>query len=73
MGFPARRTYSNTVWLLSNYLNDSKAERYLWGRTLRCGAMAPTGRAVTPQMVGPIHTPMRMREDASLLGVLARA
>ena len=34
--------------------------------------MAPAGRSLTPQPVGPIHTPM-MREDASLLFVLARA
>ena len=34
--------------------------------------MAPAGRSLTSQPVGPIHTPM-MREDASLLFVLARA
>ncbi len=32
----------------------------------------PTGRSLAPHPVGPIHTPM-MREEAWLLGVLARA
>jgi hypothetical protein len=41
---------------------------YLRGRTLRCGALALTGRSITPQKVGPIRTPI-MREEASLLGV----
>ena len=41
---------------------------YLRGRTLRCGALALTGRSMTPQKVGPIRTPI-MREEASLLGV----
>ena len=36
------------------------------------GAKAPAGRSITPHLVGPIHTPM-MGEEASLLGVLARA
>ncbi len=36
------------------------------------GAKAPVGHSITSQLVGPIHTPM-MGEDASLLGVLARA
>jgi len=36
------------------------------------GAKAPAGRSIAPHLVGPIHTPM-MGEEASLLGVLARA
>jgi len=36
------------------------------------GAKAPAGRSITPHLVGPIHTPM-LGEEASLLGVLARA
>jgi hypothetical protein len=36
------------------------------------GAKAPADRSITPHLVGPIHTPI-MGEEASLLGVLARA
>jgi hypothetical protein len=36
------------------------------------GDKAPAGRSITSDLVGLIHTPM-MGEEASLLGVLARA
>ena len=45
---------------------------YRRGGMLRCGALALTGRPITPQTVGPISTVTpTIREETSLLGVLS--